>query len=170
MQMKTKILMKIYSVLWIIETGQKPDEKMRLMKNLEIFASCLWIAERNPGSRPLTWKTRENPGSRPSTFDDCEFHLWFPEVFQNMKGFHQCSRTWRVFTNADTTVKKQWRSNIFSKNYIDKWMIYYPVEKKWGSMYFPINVSRTLLSKYFAKTFEISIMRPGSCKTKLLNY
>jgi hypothetical protein len=39
--MKTKILMKIYSVLWIIETGQKPDDKMHLMKNLEIFASCL---------------------------------------------------------------------------------------------------------------------------------
>ncbi len=45
------------------------------MKNLEIFAWCLWIAERNPGSRPSTWKARENPGSRPWTFDDCEFHL-----------------------------------------------------------------------------------------------
>jgi hypothetical protein len=45
------------------------------MKNLEIFAWCLGIAKRNPGSRPSTWKTRKNPGSRPSTFYDCEFHL-----------------------------------------------------------------------------------------------
>jgi hypothetical protein len=29
--------MKIQSLLWSIETGQKPEEKMCLMKNLEIF-------------------------------------------------------------------------------------------------------------------------------------
>jgi hypothetical protein len=62
-------------MLWIIENGKNPEEKMYLMKNLEILHKRSWIAKRNPGSRPSTWKARENPGSRPSTFYDCEFHL-----------------------------------------------------------------------------------------------
>jgi hypothetical protein len=33
----TKIVMKIQSLLWIIENGKKPEEKMHMMKNLEIF-------------------------------------------------------------------------------------------------------------------------------------
>ncbi len=78
------------------------------MKNLEIFAWCLWIAKRNPGSRPSTWKSRENPGSRPSTFDDCEFHLRVSMDFfcqkKKLDLFIMCTTHFRTFQTAKVLI------------------------------------------------------------------
>jgi hypothetical protein len=101
---KSKNVAKIYTIIqtqvWIFKIQTKSIKKMRQMKNLEIFAWCLWIAwkmgEEIHGLDPELLKLGKiqglDPGllmpvntnlgllPAPSSLSICVCHIWFKIV------------------------------------------------------------------------------------------